>query len=77
MPWKPIDTAPKDGTRILARSSQVIAGHKIKMMMETLWCKTSHVPLYGWNYGNDVENMEMWEPQEWFNASPIIATETT
>ena len=37
---------------------------------KTYWGKTSHVPMYGWNHGVDVENMNLWEPTHWRQLSP-------
>jgi len=39
--WQPIDTAPKDGTRIL-----VFCSHS-NMTVETCWIK-NEITLYGW-----------------------------
>jgi hypothetical protein len=57
--WQPIDTAPRDGTRIMGLGG-ILA-------QETLWCKTSHVPLYGWNFqpDRDEEDMDLWHPTHW------------
>jgi len=28
----------------------------------TWWGKTSHVPLYGWCHGDDIEDLDIWTP---------------
>jgi len=56
--WFPIETAPHPNVWILGRNAEGVEH-------ETAWGKTSHVPLYGWNYGNDVEDMNLWHPIEW------------
>lgn len=67
MDWQPIGTAPKDGTRVLGRLTYadrytgILRYHKRK----TFWGKTSHIPLYGWNWGQDVENLCLWDPEHW------------
>lgn len=58
MEWQPIETAPKDGRRIRGQDAD-------GRLHETFWGKTSHVPLYGWNYGDDVEDLNLWEPTHW------------
>jgi len=70
--WQPIETAPKDGTRILGRcvyaaglTDRAPMGKLCRTTRKTFWGKTSHVPLYGWNYGRDVENLNLWEPTHW------------
>lgn len=65
--WQPIATAPKDGTLIVGRRTIVdAAGKKIRYdMHKTFWGKTSHVPLYGWNWGRDPEDLNLWEPTHW------------
>ena len=59
--WRPIDSAPKDGTWFVGKR-----GH---MERSTQWGKTSHVPLYGWCHiaaWNDGDpDYDLWEPVEW------------
>jgi hypothetical protein len=68
--WQAIATAPKDGTRIKAKRGYVPPHNRSngKMRYEThitWWGKTSHVPMYGWCYGRDVENINLWQPESW------------
>lgn len=76
MTWQPISTAPKDGALVRGRGvitvrvkqmpASILPGWKRRRVTRlTRWGKTSHVPLYGWNYGRDVEDMNLWEPEEW------------
>ena len=67
MRWQPIETAPRDGTRIMARGP---AGNVIRPQVrrQTWWGKTSHVPLYGWcwmRHAQDFENVDLWNPTHW------------
>jgi hypothetical protein len=58
MEWYPIETAPKDGKRVLG----VVEGdvHFIR------YGKTSHVPLYGWNVCDQgPEDCDLVEPTHW------------
>ena len=65
--WQPIETAPRDGTRILGRrtSADRSTGRLRYEKRKTFWGKTSHVPIYGWNHGRDVEDLDLWEPTHW------------
>jgi hypothetical protein len=60
MYWKPIESAPRDGTWFV--------GRKFGVELLTQWGKTSHVPLYGWcfvlsDYGDP--DYDIWQPNEW------------
>lgn len=60
---RPIDTAPKDGTRFLGAEYDADEGWMIGIY---LWCKTSHVPLYGFHLtGGDPEDMNIANPSHW------------
>ena len=66
--WQPIETAPTDGTRILGRrfaSVDRYTGALRYHTRKTFWGKTSHVSLYGWNWGRDVEDQNLWQPEHW------------
>lgn len=59
--WHPIETAPKDGTRFLAAEPD--DGWLIGAF---IWCKTSHVPLYGFHFTDgDPENWNIAKPTHW------------
>lgn len=65
--WISISRAPQNGTRIMGRRSHVeqYTG-KLRYTKRVTWYgKTSHVPLYGWCHGRDVENIDLWEPTHW------------
>lgn len=74
-PWQPIETAPTDGTRIRGKGSvtsrylmpgSVLWSNRTRVGERvTWWGKTSHVPLYGWNYGRDPEDQNLWRPTHW------------
>ena len=55
--FEPIETAPRTGKRICGRHA---AGNE----RLTYWGKTSHVPMYGWNYGDNPEDQNLWGPIE-------------
>lgn len=63
--WRPISSAPKDGTPILGRCRIPKDGPPRYQIRKTYWGKTSHIPLYGWNWGRDPEGQELWEPTTW------------
>lgn len=74
LPWQTIDSAPKDGTRIIGRRSYAerFSGVLRYETHKTFWGKTSHIPMYGWNYGTDVENLNLWEPTHWRPLDAVI-----
>lgn len=65
--WQTIETAPRNGERVLGRMSYIdrLTGKMQYARRQTYYGKTSHVPLYGWNYGRDPENQNLWEPTHW------------
>jgi hypothetical protein len=64
--WKPIETAPKDGTRFLAKGpADKYARYPIKRRRITWYGKVSHIPLYGWCHGRDPEDVSTWDPTHW------------
>lgn len=68
--WFDMATAPKDGTRIKARERYVHHYGKYHPVYRwrtrtTWWGKASHVPLYGWCHGRDVEDIDLWQPTQW------------
>lgn len=67
MSWQEISTAPTDGTRIMGRRTYAerYTGQRRYEKHKTFWGKTSHVPIYGWNYGRDPENQDLWNPTHW------------
>jgi hypothetical protein len=70
--WQPIENAPRDGTRIRGRRSWADRWTgKLKYEKRlTYWGKTSHVPLYGWVFGRDVEDLDLWQPTHWRSVEP-------
>ena len=82
MEWQPISTAPKDGTRIIAKRTEVgsafdarrLAGKLYTMKRKTWWGKTSHLKLFGWCYGRYPENVELWLPTHWIPTMPADPT---
>lgn len=61
--WLPIDWTR--GPQVWDRVIGIDASGTVR---PTYWGKTSHVPLYGWNYLRDpfdVESAELWEPTHW------------
>jgi hypothetical protein len=69
--WRRIESAPKDGTRFIGMA-RIVATYMNRFETKdryikriTWWGKTSHVPLYGWCYGRDCENVNLWEPTRW------------
>jgi hypothetical protein len=70
--WQPIETAPRDGTRIRAKGRVRSWGRPVKrtVVRVSRWGKTSHVPLYGWNWGRDPENQNLWHPTHWQPPPP-------
>lgn len=67
MSWQTIETAPKDGTRFMGRKSEPdrYTGKLRYTKRRTWFGKTSHVPLYGWAHGCDVEDIDLWQPTHW------------
>jgi hypothetical protein len=60
---RPIETAPKDGTRICGID-------KDGDTRLTWFGKTSHVPIYGWCWNDgDPENTDLWWPIYWRPAA--------
>lgn len=56
--WQPIETAPKDGTHVLA----AVRG----LTRIVSWGKTSHVPLYGFCLADQgAEDSDLCEPTHW------------
>lgn len=58
--WRPIETAPKDGTQLLLVSEDGV-------QVVGYWGKHNHVPLYGWLrpvelYGEEVDGLD---PTHW------------
>ena len=65
--WQPIETAPKDGTRVMGRRNyaEQFTGKLRYEKHRTYFGKTSHIPIYGWNYGREPEDQNLWEPTHW------------
>lgn len=58
--WRPMNDAPKDGTRILATDGKTI--------IVTRWGKLNHIPVQGWLFLEvpiDPEDYEQWNPTHW------------
>lgn len=60
-PWNPIDSAPKDGTRILAYSPKAEAHNKDAIRIT--WWRADHgkYGFVGWGEFND----QFWPPTHW------------
>lgn len=57
--WLDISSAPRDGTRVLG----FVEGERVSVM---IYCKTPHVPLYGWHFTEgDPEDWDMVRPTHW------------
>lgn len=68
--WRPIESAPRDGSKVEGRRSYInpITYRMQYRIRKTWFGKASHVPLYGWCFmkkPRDVENVELWEPTDW------------
>lgn len=86
--WQPIATAPKDGTRVRGKGrlrlrvkqmpGSILPGYRIITGERlTFWGKTSHVPIYGWNWGRDPEDQNLWEPTHWKPGTSGVVGEST
>lgn len=64
MQWRPIETAPKDGSPFLA------CHYRSGVHAITWHGKASHVPLYGWCEGDDAEDIDLWQPTHWMPLPP-------
>lgn len=62
--WRDIESAPRDGTHVLGFHDGA-ARVGVSPYRRTWWGKTSHVPIYGWCFGEDVENIQLWKPSHW------------
>lgn len=68
MTWRTdIENAPRDGTPIKGRIKTVdrYTGRLLYTTRKTWWGKVSHVPIHGWCWGSDPENINLWEPKLW------------
>ena len=64
--WHRMDTAPRDGTRFVAYGMGLDKNGRMRRRVRmTWWGKVSHVPLYGWCWGRDVEDISTWQPTTW------------
>ena len=64
--WKPIDTAPKDARVFVGLLPD-------KTIRFVAWCKTIHVPLYGWRLVDQgaAENCDLCEPTHWLEVPEL------
>lgn len=62
--WRPMSGAPTNGDAIMARRVPEDSATGFTGRL-TWWGKTSHVPLYGWCFGDDPEDIDLWRPDEW------------
>lgn len=62
--WIGIVHAPKDGRAFIGRRTEAdrYTGRLRYTKRRTWWGKTSHVPLYGWCWGRDPEDIDLWSP---------------
>lgn len=68
MEWKPIETAPRDGTRFRA-----MVNGRARICA---WGKTSHVPIYGFCLADQgPEDFDLCEPTDWMPLPPPPATQ--
>jgi len=65
LPWQPIDTAPRDGSRFVGWGKVGFCTPPSYGKRVTWYGKTSHVPLYGWCHGRNIEDIDLWEPTRW------------
>jgi imidazoleglycerol phosphate synthase glutamine amidotransferase subunit HisH len=63
MYWRPIETAPQDGSRLL--------GWVDGEVRFIFYGKTSHVPIYGWNVCDQgAEDCDLVMPTHWMPLPP-------